>query len=339
MIVLGPLLIVFFMLLASCLVVVPQTKVYVVERMGRFYAKWEAGVHLKMPILDHVVKKVSLKEQVLDFPPQRVITKDNVTISIDSIVFMKVFDPKLYAYGVENPILGVESLTATTLRNQVGMLDLDQALTSRDTINSEMEKILDEATDAWGIKVTRVEVKDIQPPQNIQDVMLKQMTAERKKRQAILESEAHKSSIVTRAEGDRAAKVMEAEAERDAAIARAEGEAKAIKLVYDAEAEGLRRLSEIDISPAVLQLKQLDALKAIGDGNATKIFVPTDIAGSVINMAVAGDALDSGREKASKKPVQPPAAKPDPCVDGESSDVTKNAAKQGGYASDDEHEG
>lgn len=324
-----PVLVLVF-LLASCIRIVPQTRVYVVERLGQYYATWDAGLHFKVPILDNIVKKVSLKEQVLDFPPQSVITKDNVVMQIDSIVFMRVFDAKLFAYGVENPVMGIESLAATTLRNLVGGLNFDETLTSRDVINTSMEKTLDLATDPWGIKVTRVEVKDIQPPKDIQDVMAKQMKAEREKRQSILEAEAHKQSVVARAEGDKQAKVLAAEAERDAAIAIAEGQAQSIRLVYEAQAEGLERLSNTSITPEVLRLKQMEAMEHVADGNATKIFVPTDMMQS-LSAGTFGELFTSGQEKPAPKQMPLPKSVPDPCVKPGATQVTRQAAQQGGY--------
>lgn len=324
-------LIILVMFIKSCVFIVPQTKVYIIERLGKYAKSLEAGLHVKLPFIERVAKKVSVKEQVLDFEPQRVITKDNVTMTIDSVVFMRVFDPTKYTYGVADPMAAIESLAATTLRNIVGSLDFDATLTSRDDINAQMSAALDAATDDWGIKVTRVEVKDIRPPQDIQEVMTKQMTAEREKRKAILESEAHKTSIVTRAEGDKQAKVLNAEAQRDAEIALAEGKAKSIRLVYEAEAAGIKMLSEAGMTPEVLELKRLEAMKAIADGNATKIFVPSDLAGSVIPMAVAGDALESGKTQPALKPAPAVETTVDPCLHENSSHISRRAAKQSGY--------
>ena len=229
-----------------------------------------------------------MKEQVLDFPPQPVITKDNVTMRIDSVVFAKVFDPKLYTYGVEDPIFGLQNLSATTLRNIIGDMELDQTLTSRDEINGRLQTILDEATDAWGLKVTRVELKNITPPKEIEDVMTTQMRAERERRQTVLEAQAHQESVVSRAEGDKKAKILAAEAEKEAQIALAEGRAKSIELVYQAEAEGLKMLNEASPNGNVLKLKGIEALKEISDGQATKIYMPTDIMDSVASLGVAG---------------------------------------------------
>lgn len=314
------------------IIVVPQTQVYIIERLGKYCCQWNAGIHVKIPFIDRVANRVSLKEQVLDFPPQSVITKDNVTMEIDSIVFMKVTDPKLYTYGVANPIAGVDNLAATTLRNLVGALDFDATLTSRDTINANMEEVLDKATDAWGIKVTRVEVKDIKPPREIQEVMTKQMRAEREKRQAILEAEAHKQSIVTRAEGDKAAKVLAAEAESEAKIALARGQAESIRLVYEAEANGIEKLNRAQISERVLKLKSIEAMKDIADGNSTKIFMPTDLMNSVSAMGVVGEALDLfGTTSVNEKPAPVEEITIDPCINEESSHISVEAAKQQGY--------
>ena len=269
------------LLLVMCAVIVPQSNAYIVERLGKFHTIFEAGFHLRIPFIDRIVKKVSLKEQVLDFPPQGVITKDNVTISIDSVVFAKVFDPKLYTYGIENAVAGLMNLSATTLRNIIGEMELDQTLTSRDEINAKLEAILDEATDPWGLKVTRVEIKDIKPPAAIEEVMTKQMRAERERRQTVLEAQAHQESVVARAEGDKKAKVLSAEAERDAQIAMAQGRAKAIQMVYEAEAKGLEALKNAKADDAVLKLRGLEALKEVSDGRATKIFMPSDLTGIV----------------------------------------------------------
>lgn len=308
--------------------IVPQQAVYVIERLGKYQASWEAGIHVKIPILDRIVKKISLKEQVLDFPPQPVITKDNVTMRIDSVVFAKVFDPKLYTYGVEDPIFGLQNLSATTLRNIIGDMELDQTLTSRDEINGRLQTILDEATDAWGLKVTRVELKNITPPKEIEDVMTTQMRAERERRQTVLEAQAHQESVVSRAEGDKKAKILAAEAEKEAQIALAEGRAKSIELVYQAEAEGLKMLNEASPNGNVLKLKGIEALKEISDGQATKIYMPTDIMDSVASLGVAGEALGIG-DKTPIKPYRPKAEEKldDPCLREESSEQTKQAAE------------
>ena len=307
--------------------IVPQGYVFVIEHLGRYKTSWQAGLHVKVPFLERVAKTISLKEQVLDFPPQPVITKDNVTMQIDSVVFMKVFDPSLYTYGVENPIAGLQNLSATTLRNIIGDMELDQTLTSRETINGKMQAILDEATDQWGIKVTRVEIKNIQPPKEIEEVMTKQMRAERERRQTVLEAQAHQEAVVSRAEGDKKAKILAAEAERDAQIALAEGKAKSIELVYQAEAEGLEALKNANVSESVLRLKGIEALKDVSDGRATKIYMPSDIAGMVSSLGLAGEALGIGDalkidKSAKKKPV--PAA--DPCIKPQTSEGGRAAA-------------
>ena len=308
--------------------IVPQGYVFVIEHLGRYKTSWQAGLHVKVPFLERVAKTISLKEQVLDFPPQPVITKDNVTMQIDSVVFMKVFDPSLYTYGVENPIAGLQNLSATTLRNIIGDMELDQTLTSRETINGKMQAILDEATDQWGIKVTRVEIKNIQPPKEIEEVMTKQMRAERERRQTVLEAQAHQEAVVSRAEGDKKAKILAAEAERDAQIALAEGKAKSIELVYQAEAEGLEALKNANVSESVLRLKGIEALKDVSDGRATKIYMPSDIAGMVSSLGLAGEALGIGdATRIDRRAKEKPQPKPDPCIKQETSKGGKEAAK------------
>ena len=314
-------------LLAVNIRVVPQAQAYVVEHLGRFKCIWGAGLHLKAPFVEKIVRRVSLKEQVLDFPPQPVITKDNVTMMIDSVVFCYVFDPKLFTYGVENPIAGLQNLSATTLRNIIGEMELDQTLTSRDSINRKMQAILDEATDPWGIKVTRVEIKNIQPPKEIEEVMTKQMRAERERRQTVLEAQAHQEAVVSRAEGDKKAKILSAEAERDAQIALAEGRAKSILLVYQAEADGLKALKDAQADDSVLKLKGLEALKEVSDGRATKIFMPSDLSGIISTLGVASEALgigDSTPVDHNPKPRTLPAS--DPCITPETSRGGKEAA-------------
>lgn len=268
-------LVIIIVFLANQIRIVPQQACYIIERLGKYSTTWEAGLHVKVPVIDKIVKKISIKEQVYDFPPQDVITKDNVTISIDSVVYASVFDPKLYTYGIEKPITGLQNLTATTLRSIIGAMELDQTLSSRADINRQMQDVLDEATDEWGIKVSRVEVKNIKPPKEIEEVMTKQMRAERERRQTVLEAQAHKESVVSRAEGDKQAKLLDAEAERDAKIALAKGQAEAIRLVYEAEAEGLRRLAESGVNENILRLKSIEAMKDVADGRATKIFIPS----------------------------------------------------------------
>jgi len=259
-----------------CLRVVPQATEYVIERLGKYKKTWGAGLHFLIPVIDRISKKVTLKEQVLDSPPQPVITKDNVTMQIDTVVYFKVFDAKLFTYGAVNPISALSNLTATTLRNIVGELELDDTLTSRDTINGKMTEILDCATDQWGIKVNRVELKNIIPPAEIQNAMEKQMKAERDRRETLLEAQGHKAAVITRAEGDKQAMILAAEGERDARIARAEGEAKAILLAKKAEADGLSALKSAQVDAAVLELKKYEALISMSNGNASKIIVPTD---------------------------------------------------------------
>ena len=268
--------IVVVVIVLLCLRIVPQATEYVIERLGKYQKTWSAGLRFLIPVIDRVSKKVTLKEQVLDSPPQPVITKDNVTMQIDTVVYFKVFDAKLFTYGAVNPISALSNLTATTLRNIVGELELDDTLTSRDTINGKMTEILDSATDQWGIKVNRVELKNIIPPAEIQNAMEKQMKAERDRRETLLEAEGHKAAVITRAEGDKQAMILAAEGERDARIARAEGEAKAILLAKQAEADGLAALKAAGVDEAVLELKKYEALVSMSNGTASKIIVPTD---------------------------------------------------------------
>ena len=259
--------------------VVQQSRAYVVERLGAFSAVWGVGIHFKIPFIERISKKVSLKEQVLDYPPQPVITKDNVTMQIDTVVYFSITDPKLYTYGVEHPMMAMETLTATTLRNIIGDLELDQTLTSRDVINTKMRAILDEATDPWGIKVTRVELKNILPPQDIQSSMEKQMKAERDRRQAILQAEGTKHSQILVAQGEKESAILRADAEKQAAILRAEGQAEAILAVQKATAEAMRMLNEACPNDQVIKLKALEAMQKIADGKATKIIIPSEIQG------------------------------------------------------------
>ena len=284
------LIVIVIWVLASCIKIVPQAHAYVVERLGAFQGTWSVGMHFKMPFIDKIAKKVLLKEQVVDFAPQPVITKDNVTMRIDTIVFFQITDPKLYAYGVENPIMAIENLTATTLRNIIGDMELDQTLNSREVINAKMSSTLDAATDPWGIKVNRVELKNIIPPAGIQDAMEKQMKAERERREAILRAEGEKKSTVLVAEGQKESAILEAQAEKEAAILRAEaqkekmireaeGQAEAIMKVQQATADGIRMLKEAGADEAVLQLKSLEAFGKAADGKATKIIIPSEIQG------------------------------------------------------------
>lgn len=277
-------------IVTSCVRIVPQAQAYVIERLGAYNGTWSVGMHFKVPFIDRVAKKVLLKEQVVDFAPQPVITKDNVTMRIDTVVFFQITDPKLFCYGVESPIMAIENLTATTLRNIIGDLELDETLTSREIINAKMRQSLDEATDPWGIKVNRVELKNIIPPTAIQDAMEKQMKAERERREAILIAEGEKKSAILRAEGKKESAVLEAEAEKQAAILKAdaekqkrileaEGEAQAILKVQNATAEGIKLIKEAGADQSVLTLKSLEAFAAAADGQATKIIIPSDIQG------------------------------------------------------------
>ncbi|MBQ5840392.1 MAG: SPFH/Band 7/PHB domain protein [Clostridia bacterium] len=298
----------------SCLRIVPQATEYVIERLGKYQKTWSAGLHLLVPVIDRIAKKVTTKEQVLDSPPQPVITKDNVTMQIDTVVYFKVFDAKLFTYGAVNPISALSNLTATTLRNIVGELELDDTLTSRDTINGKMTEILDCATDQWGIKVNRVELKNIIPPAEIQNAMEKQMKAERDRRETLLEAEGHKAAVITRAEGDKQAMILAAEGERDARIARAEGEAKALMLAKEAEAEGLAALKAVGVDEAVLELKKYEALIVMSNGSASKIIIPTD----AVDMTKANVLFSETTGLGDTTPAAPKKAAPakkDPCCD------------------------
>ena len=302
--VLGVLLVLVILILAANIRIVPQAHAYILERLGGYKETWGVGIHFKIPILDRVAKRVSLKEQVVDFEPQAVITKDNVTMQIDTVIFFQITDPKQYAYGVENPIAAIENLTATTLRNIIGDLELDETLTSRETINSEMRTSLDIATDPWGIKVNRVELKNIMPPTAIQDAMEKQMKAERERREAILRAEGEKKSTVLVAEGKKESAILDAEAEKQAAILRAEakkeatireaeGQAEAILKIQQANADGLRMLKEAAPDAGVLQLKSLEAFAKAADGKATKIIIPSEIQGIA---GLAKSVVEIGKE-------------------------------------------
>ena len=290
LIILGIILLILLIVIVSNVKVVPQAHAYVIERLGTYHVTWSTGLHVKIPFIDKISKKVSLKEQVIDFPPQPVITRDNVTMQIDTIIFYQITDPKLYAYGVENPIVAIKSLTATTLRNIVGDLELDETLTSRETINAKMRTELDVATDPWGIKVNRVELKNIIPPRDIQEAMEKQMRAEREKREQILRAEGEKKSAVLIAEGKKEAAILNAEADNQAAVLKAdaekkkrileaEGEAQAILSVQKATADGIKAIKEAGADEAVLTLKSLEAFAAAADGQATKIIIPSEIQG------------------------------------------------------------
>ena len=278
-IVIAVIAILILLVLVKNIYIVQQSRAYVVERLGAFQNVWEVGLHFKIPFIERVAKKVSLKEQVMDYPPQPVITKDNVTMQIDTVIYYQITDPKLYTYGVEHPMSAIETLTATTLRNIIGDLELDQTLTSRDTINTQMRVILDEATDPWGIKVNRVELKNILPPADIQTSMEKQMKAERERRQNILQAEGTKQSAILVAEGEKEAAVLRADAEKQAAILKAEGEAQAILEVQKAMAESLRLLNDACPNDQVIKLKALETMEKVADGKATKIIIPSEIQG------------------------------------------------------------
>ena len=285
-----PVVVILILLLVSCVHIVPQANAYVIERLGSYSETWSTGLHLKLPFIDKIAKKISMMEQVADFPPQPVITKDNVRMQIDTVVFYQITDCKLFAYGVANPLFAIENLTATTLRNIIGELDLDATLTSRDVINTRMRSILDEATDPWGIKVNRVELKNIMPPKEIQDAMEKQMKAERERREALLRADGEKNSAILVAEGRKQSMILEAEAEKQSAILRAEaakeakireaeGEAEAILKIQEATAKGLQMLNDADPRESVLKIKSLEAFQKAADGKATKIIIPSEIQG------------------------------------------------------------
>lgn len=307
--------------------IVPQEHTFVIERLGKYRTTWEAGLHVKIPLIDRVSKKISLKEQVMDFPPQPVITKDNVSVDVDSIVFSKVFDSRLYTYGVEDAVFGLENLSATTLRNIIGDMELDKLLSSREEINAKMRSILDDATDKWGLKVTRVEIKNIDPPLDITEAMTRQMKAEREKRQTVLEAEAHKESVERRAEGDKHAAILNAQAEKAARIAIAEGEAESIKLVYQAQAEGLEALKNAKIDSGVLSLKGLDALRDVANGTATKIYIPTDLMNAVGSFGLISESLGIGdAEIINKEPKKAAPLPEDPCLKKTSTEESKSAS-------------
>ena len=276
-----PIIAIVFIIIISNIAVVQQSRAYVIERLGAFHTVWGVGLHVKIPFIDRVARRVSLKEQVLDYPPQPVITKDNVTMQIDTVVYFQITDPKLYAYGVEQPMAAMETLTATTLRNIIGDLELDQTLTSRDVVNTKMRAILDEATDPWGIKVNRVELKNILPPADIQSSMEKQMKAERDRRQAILQAEGQKKSAILIAEGEKEAAILRADAEKQAAILKAEGEAESIRKVQQALADSLQMLNDKAPNDQVIKLKSIQAMEKVADGKATKIIIPSEMQGLV----------------------------------------------------------
>ena len=303
------LLIIVLVVLVLNVKIVQQSKAYVIERLGAYSATWTVGLHFKVPVIERVTKVVSLKEQVVDFPPQPVITKDNVTMQIDTVLYFQITDPKLYTYGVEHPMSAIENLTATTLRNIIGDLELDQSLTSRDIINSKMRAILDEATDPWGIKVNRVELKNIIPPREIQDAMEKQMKAERERREAILQAEGQKQSQILVAEGEKQSVILRADAARQAAIMKAEGEAEAIMKVQQATAEALKLLNEANPNEQVVKIRALEAFQAAADGKATKIIIPSEIQGLAGLCASAKAVFDGVEPNKPKAPAQDDASR------------------------------
>ena len=303
-IIIGIVALIVIIILVRCVRIVQQAKAYVIERLGAYKTTWNVGLHFKLPFIERVAKVVSLKEQVADFPPQPVITEDNVTMQIDTVVYFQITDPKLYTYGIERPIVAIENLSATTLRNIIGDLELDQCLTSRDVINTKMRQILDEATDPWGIKVNRVELKNILPPREIQNAMEKQMKAERERREAILRAEGEKKSAILTAEGEKEAAILRADAKKQAQILEAQGEAEAILTVQRATAEGIKLINESAPTDPVIKIKALEAFTAAANGRATKIIIPSEIQG------LAG--LAEGIVEAVKEPQKPepkPAAK------------------------------
>lgn len=300
------LLILIVLICVSCIKIVPQANSYIVERLGGYYATWGVGLHFLVPFIDRIAKKVNLKEHVVDFPPQPVITEDNVTMQIDTVVYYQITDPKSYAYGVERPMMAIENLTATTLRNIIGDLELDETLTSRDTVNTKMRTILDEATDPWGIKINRVELKNILPPREIQDAMEKQMKAERERRESILIAEGSKKSAILLAEGEKESAILRAEAKKQSAIKEAEGEAEAILAVQTAIAEGIKKINEANPSDGYVAIKALESFEKAADGKATKIIIPSQIqsiaglAASVKELVSEPKATPSAKNKKSE---------------------------------------
>lgn len=308
LIALAILVILLLLILVKNIIVVQQSKAFVVERLGAFHSVWGVGIHFKIPFIERVAKAVSLKEQVVDFPPQPVITKDNVTMQIDTVLYFQITDPKLYTYGVEHPMSAIENLTATTLRNIIGDLELDQTLTSRDIINSKMRALLDEATDPWGIKVGRVELKNIIPPREIQDAMEKQMKAERERRQSILQAEGQKASQILVAEGDQQSLILRADAAKQAAIMKADGEAQAIKMVQGALAASIKLMNEANPNDQVIKIKALEAFATIADGKATKIIIPSEIQG-LAGLAASVKSVFDTVEPVNPAPPATPKAK------------------------------
>jgi regulator of protease activity HflC (stomatin/prohibitin superfamily) len=290
-------IIVIIIFIIANIKIVPQAKAYVIERLGSYKETWQTGLHIKLPFIERIANAISLKEKVYDFAPQPVITKDNVTIQIDTVVYFQITDPKLYTYGVENPINAIENLTATTLRNIIGDLELDQTLTSRDLINSKMRLILDEATDPWGIKVNRVEVKNIIPPRDIQDAMEKQMRAERERRESILRAEGEKRAAILRAEGEKESAILVAEAKKETQIKEAEGEAEAILKIQEATAQGLKLLKEAKADQAVLALKSYETFIKVADGQATKIIIPSDLQNLATAVTTVAELMDKEKNK------------------------------------------
>ncbi len=287
------LVIFIILLLVTNIRIVPQSNAFVIERLGAYLGTWDVGIHVKLPLIDRIASKVSLKEKVVDFPPQPVITKDNVSMMIDTVVYFQITDPKLHTYGVAQPIVAIENLTATTLRNIIGQLELDESLSSRDLINTQMRAILDEATDPWGIKVNRVEVKNIKPPADIQEAMEKQMRAERERRESILRAEGQKKSAILVAEGEKEARILRAEAEKTSRIHQAEGEAEAILKVQQATAQGIKMLKDADPNQAVLTLKSFDALAKVADGKSTKLIIPSEIQNIASLVAAVSETVKS----------------------------------------------
>lgn len=296
LILLGLIIIVLLIVIFLGITIVPQASVYIIERFGAYYKTLQVGIHFRIPFIDRIADKISIKEQVIDFDPQPVITKDNVTMMIDTVVFYQVTDPKLYLYGVEHPIFAIENLSVTTLRNIIGDLELDETLTSRDLVNGKMRIILDQATDSWGIKINRVELKNIIPPQEIQDSMEKQMKAERERRELILRAEGEKKSAILRAEGEKEAEILKAEGKKQAAIKEAEGQAEAILKTQTAIAEGLKVMNDASPSKEVLSIRALEAFEKVADGKATKIIVPSDIQNMASLLTSLGEVYNSTKE-------------------------------------------
>jgi len=312
--VIGVIAAIVLLIIIASIKIVPQAHEYVIEFLGKYRTTWSAGIHILIPFFERIARRITLKEQVLDSPPQAVITKDNVTMQIDTVVYFKVFDSSLFTYGAVNPISALENLTATTLRNIVGELELDGTLTSRDTINAKMTEILDDATNPWGIRVSRVELKNIIPPKEIQMAMEKQMKAERDRRETLLQAEGHKAAAITRAEGDKQAMILAAEGERDAQIARAEGEAKAVFLAKQAEADGIRELRAAGIDAAILELRKYEALIEMSNGKASKLIIPTDAVEAVKRNVLFSETSGIG-DVTPSAPDEPTAKKPDYCCD------------------------